>query len=209
MLVGAGLPAILATVLGLPAWILYLTMVAAVRIGAAVPGASVELLEPWNVVAGAASVLAIAVAARWASRALRRSARCFEAGRPSRRHDTGRTRRLPGSRVEPAPRSGPVVVATFGLALVLVYRPNGVTRVVVLDVGQGDGILVEGGRGGRMLVDGGPDPGRLLIALDERLPPWDRRIDILVLTHPHEDHVAGLGGAAPALPAWAACTSRA
>ncbi len=33
-----------------------------------------------------------------------------------------------------------------------------------------------------MVVDGGPDPGRLLIALDERLPPWDRRIDILVLT---------------------------
>ena len=28
--------------------------------------------------------------------------------------------------------------------------------------------------------------------LDRRLPPWDRRIDILVLTHPHEDHVAGM-----------------
>ena len=38
----------------------------------------------------------------------------------------------------------------------------------------------------------GPTRARLLIALDERLPPWDRRIDILVLTHPHEDHVAGL-----------------
>ena len=43
-----------------------------------------------------------------------------------------------------------------------------------------------------MVIDGGPDPGRLLLALDERLPPWDRRIDILVLSHPHEDHVAGL-----------------
>jgi competence protein ComEC len=43
-----------------------------------------------------------------------------------------------------------------------------------------------------MLVDGGPDPDRLIIELDERLPPWDRRIDVLVLTHPHEDHVAGL-----------------
>ena len=64
--------------------------------------------------------------------------------------------------------------------------------MTVLDVGQGDAILVEGGRGGRMLVDGGPDPDRLLIALDARLPPWDRRIDLLVLTHPHEDHVAGL-----------------
>ncbi len=43
-----------------------------------------------------------------------------------------------------------------------------------------------------MLIDGGPDPNLLLVELDRRLPPWDRRIDILVLTHPHEDHVAGL-----------------
>jgi beta-lactamase superfamily II metal-dependent hydrolase len=43
-----------------------------------------------------------------------------------------------------------------------------------------------------MLVDGGPDPDRLLVQLDARIPPWDRRIDVLVLTHPHEDHVAGL-----------------
>ena len=43
-----------------------------------------------------------------------------------------------------------------------------------------------------MLIDGGPDPDRILLALDERIPPWDRRLDVLVLTHPHEDHVAGL-----------------
>src|SRR5262245_48738709 len=82
--------------------------------------------------------------------------------------------------------------ATIALAVAIVHRSDGLVRVVVLDVGQGDGILVEGGRGGRLVVDGGPDPNRLLTALDERLPPWDRRIDILVLTHPHEDHVAGL-----------------
>ena len=62
----------------------------------------------------------------------------------------------------------------------------------MLDVGQGDAILVESRAGGRMLVDGGPDPERLLLELDARIPPWDRRIDLVVLTHPHEDHVAGL-----------------
>jgi beta-lactamase superfamily II metal-dependent hydrolase len=41
-------------------------------------------------------------------------------------------------------------------------------------------------------VVGGPDRGRLLIALDEQLPPWDRRIDLVILSHPHEDHAAGL-----------------
>jgi competence protein ComEC len=111
------------------------------------------------------------------------------------------------------------------LVLVAAHRPDGATRVTVLDVGQGDAILVEGGRGGRLLIDGGPDPDRLLIELDRRLPPWDRRIDVLVLTHPHEDHVAGLAllltryrvgrvyeggmrGPGPGYAAWAAVLNR-
>jgi competence protein ComEC len=85
-----------------------------------------------------------------------------------------------------------LATATMSLVLVAAHRPDGVTRITVLDVGQGDAILVEGSRGGRMLVDGGPDPDRLLVELDRRLPPWDRRLDVLILTHPHEDHVAGL-----------------
>jgi competence protein ComEC len=93
----------------------------------------------------------------------------------------------------------PVRIATAGLVVavavagaVVLSRPSGVARVTVLDVGQGDAILVEGSRGGRLLVDGGPDPDRLLVELDRRLPPWDRRLDIVILSHPHEDHVAGL-----------------
>ena len=70
--------------------------------------------------------------------------------------------------------------------------PGRGARISVLDVGQGDAILVEGSRGGRLLIDGGPDPDRLLVALDQRIPPWDRRIDAVILSHPHEDHVAGL-----------------
>ena len=75
---------------------------------------------------------------------------------------------------------------------VVAASPGGGARISVLDVGQGDAILVEGSRGGRLLIDGGPDPDRLLVALDRRIPPWDRRIDALILSHPHEDHVAGL-----------------
>jgi beta-lactamase superfamily II metal-dependent hydrolase len=86
-----------------------------------------------------------------------------------------------------------------GLALALTITvaglaaaPDGRIHITVLDVGQGDAILVEGDRGGRMLIDGGPDPDRLILALDARFPPWDRRIDVLVLSHPHEDHAGGL-----------------
>ena len=75
---------------------------------------------------------------------------------------------------------------------VVAARPRGIATISILDVGQGDAILVEGSRGGRLLIDGGPDPDRLLVELDRRIPPWDRRIDAVVLSHPHEDHVAGL-----------------
>jgi competence protein ComEC len=80
-----------------------------------------------------------------------------------------------------------VVVVAIGA-----NRPDGRFRMTVLDIGQGDAILLEGSRGARMLIDGGPDPDLLLSRLDERIPAWDRRLDLLVLSHPHEDHVAGM-----------------
>ena len=72
----------------------------------------------------------------------------------------------------PSSRSWPVLVA----GAVVVARPAGVARITVLDVGQGDAILVEGSRGGRLLVDGGPSPDRLLVVLDRTaaVGPADR-----------------------------------
>jgi competence protein ComEC len=204
MVVGAGLPAGIATVVGLPAWSLYAAMVAVVRIGAGLPMASLELEAPWDGVAALVSLLVIVVAARrgdaWVERlrsAGRRTAPRAQATGATSNAGRARTRGQEGRKNPRAATllrlaAAGIAVSTIGLTLALVHRPDGLARVVVLDVGQGDGILVEGGRGGRLVVDGGPDPSRLLIALDERLPPWDRRIDILILSHPHEDHVAGL-----------------
>lgn len=182
----AGLPAGLATLAGLPAWGLYGAIVAAVRVGAGAPFASVQLEPPWDGVAAAASAAGIVVVARLGGRLFGRGAR-----RP-RDRSPRHVRTDPVRRRANRLALGSLAVAVTALGLTLVHRPDGVARIVVLDVGQGDAILVEGGNGGRLLVDGGPDPGRLLIALDERLPPWDRRVDAVILTHPHEDHVAGL-----------------
>lgn len=192
MLAGPGVPAIVAVLVGLPAWALYAAMVWVVRAGASLPLSSVELGPPWDVGAAATSAVLLAASIRWGGRGLDalRSLRRRHQPSPTRRTVAARARERPNRAARVATLC--LIGATIGLGLVLAHRPDGTARVIVLDVGQGDGILVEGGRGGRMVVDGGPDPGRLLVALDERLPPWDRRIDVLVLTHPHEDHVAGL-----------------
>jgi competence protein ComEC len=91
-------------------------------------------------------------------------------------------------------RPVPLAVATLAAVAVLTFltRPDGRLHLVVLDIGQGDAILIVAPSGETALVDGGPDPDLTLRRLGERLPFWQRRLDVVVLTHPHEDHVAGL-----------------
>ena len=61
-----------------------------------------------------------------------------------------------------------------------------------LDVGQGDGVLIEGPEGYRILVDGGPSGEAITAALGRQLPFYDRRLDLVALTHPQQDHIGGL-----------------
>ncbi len=89
-----------------------------------------------------------------------------------------------------------LVMSVASLPAVLVAAwpgPAPVARVTALDIGQGDAYLVEGGDA-TMLIDGGPDPTRVLAELGATMGPWRRRIDIVALTHAHTDHGAGLLG---------------
>lgn len=45
--------------------------------------------------------------------------------------------------------------------------------------------------GNQVLIDGGPD-STILSRLGEAMPFWDRSLDLIVLTHPHADHLDGL-----------------
>lgn len=69
--------------------------------------------------------------------------------------------------------------------------PDGNLQVYVLDVGQGDSILVRGPMGETILIDGGPDM-KALEQLDRHLSFFHRSIDLLVITHPDSDHITSL-----------------
>ena len=53
-------------------------------------------------------------------------------------------------------------------------------------------MLISSPGGGQILVDGGPDGALLADLLGSRMPFRDRTIELVVLTHPHSDHLAGL-----------------
>jgi competence protein ComEC len=89
--------------------------------------------------------------------------------------------------------SRPLGIAAVVLGLVMVAGSGSpwplVPTVVVLDVGQGDAILLQDPSGYTVLVDGGPDPRSLDRALRRN---GVERLDVVVVTHGDLDHVGGV-----------------
>jgi competence protein ComEC len=75
-------------------------------------------------------------------------------------------------------------------------QPAGL-RLTAIDVGQGDAWLIRTPGGATMLIDGGPDERLILTKLRALVV---RTIDLLVLSHPHADHVEGLPAVIAAIP---------
>ncbi len=75
----------------------------------------------------------------------------------------------------------------------MVYHVESHRNLVIhfFDVGQGDGIFFELPNHRQVVIDGGPDSS-MLSKLGSAMWFWDRTIDLVVLTHPHADHVDGL-----------------
>ena len=84
-----------------------------------------------------------------------------------------------------------LAVAAMLLWLFEVTAPDDKLHVSFLDVGQGDAILIQKGNL-QVLIDGGPSPQAIGLELGEKMPFWDRTIEMVVLTHPSADHVTGL-----------------
>ncbi|GAA4559940.1 ComEC/Rec2 family competence protein [Streptomyces collinus] len=84
-----------------------------------------------------------------------------------------------------------VVVQPPPLTRVVTGWPPPGWRLVMCDVGQGDALVLAAGEGTGVVVDAGPDPQ----LVDHCLRSLGiSRIALVVLTHFHADHVAGLPG---------------
>lgn len=84
------------------------------------------------------------------------------------------------------------VINIFIWCAVMRADHHGFLTVAFLDIGQGDGIYIEAPNGNQMLIDGGPSAGAELRALGRVMPFWDHTIDMVLATHPDQDHVGGL-----------------
>jgi competence protein ComEC len=87
------------------------------------------------------------------------------------------------------PRHPGAAVILLGLSLGLRLHPRGVLSATFLSVGQGNATLVELPEGERVLVDGGPPSREVLHWLRRR---GISRLDEVVASHAHPDHVGGL-----------------
>jgi competence protein ComEC len=86
----------------------------------------------------------------------------------------------------------PLMVVAILVWAAALTTPDDKLHVSFLDVGQGDAILIQTPNGQDILIDGGPDLQKINLELSEKLPFWDRTIDLVVCTQPHADHVTGL-----------------
>lgn len=75
--------------------------------------------------------------------------------------------------------------------------PSGSLQVHFIDVGQGDAILIRAADGKVALIDGGESGSGVLSYLRAK---GVERINLMIATHPHADHIGGLVDVLEALP---------
>lgn len=73
----------------------------------------------------------------------------------------------------------------------LYYFSSDLLEVTFIDVGQGDATLIKSPQGHLILIDGGPG-SVVLEKLQKEMPFFKRSIDLVILTHPHYDHISGV-----------------
>ncbi|HSE92873.1 MAG TPA: DNA internalization-related competence protein ComEC/Rec2, partial [Methylomirabilota bacterium] len=156
-------------------WPLLLALRGVVALAAAVPGALLHLPAPhWTAVTAYAAAAGLGLGA-WHTRTTA----------PDRARWCGLA-------------AGLLLAVAVGVALWPLARPpDGRLRLTVLDVGQGDAIVVEAPDGRTLLVDAGPGGPMRLDAGERVVAPflWNRgilRLAAVITTHADADHAGGM-----------------
>ncbi len=84
-----------------------------------------------------------------------------------------------------------IITGCILLVSFLTTLPDGKLHIFFCNVGQGDAAYVRFPDGRDMLVDGGPNDS-VLSCLGRAMPFWDREINLVVNSHPQNDHLKGL-----------------
>jgi competence protein ComEC len=90
-------------------------------------------------------------------------------------------------------------ISALAILTVLTWRaalaaPDGRLHLTVLDVGQGDGVLIQSPTGRYLVIDGGSRTTTLSDALGRRLPVGSRGLDYLVVAAPFPEQIGGVPG---------------
>lgn len=70
------------------------------------------------------------------------------------------------------------------------YQKNNDLEVSFIDVGQGDAIFIKTPEKHQVIIDFGSNQG--INDLNKKIPWWNKKIDLAIITHPHDDHIIGL-----------------
>ncbi len=85
------------------------------------------------------------------------------------------------------------VIASFFICLLIFFNSffDERTRIVFCDVGQGDAAYIRIKNKVDVLIDAGPDK-KVLSCLGKYMPFWDRKIELIFISHNQKDHFGGL-----------------
>lgn len=84
-----------------------------------------------------------------------------------------------------------LLIISLILAGVIWHSQNQKLKIIFFDVGQGDAIMISQGQN-QILIDGGSSGQKEMEKLGKYVPFWDRKIEIVIATHPDQDHIGGL-----------------
>ena len=171
------------------AWLFLSYMLLVVSVFAAISPAYIEeVVIDGKVIWAYYIVLALAL---WLSRYRRQAStlttKSLTSAKSGANRVTGFISALPRKWVVP-----PLVVVAILVSFTAATMPDDNLHISFLDVGEGDAILIQTPSHQDILIDGGPSPQAIGLGLGQKMPFWDRSIDLVVLTHPHSDHLTGL-----------------